>query len=535
MARYLSHEEHRSIARELEKHHAIFEAIWSLSRIRFSDKLPTAGVLFNKRGDCVDMILNPEFWNSLNFIKKCFVLSHECMHIALDHGSRAKDIRKTKRIARLINIAQDIVINHALVERYGFYRDDIDPILPLYDKKGNPIIDEKTGEHVEGRKYCWVDTIFPDVADMPTDENYEYYYVRLKEKSDRDQEKLEKLLENIQTVDDHEFNQENNEGMDGEPLEIPDADKFKQDMESHHSDESGGEGAEGESGTDGDGEGDGDADIDEFEYFDSEDYTEDFEDVIDKLDRDLSEKDKQKLQHFIEENENSNKPVEENPDFKPSETTNGDMGGKGRGTAAGKRWTFAKKMKIKKRKYESIITDWCKKKLREQEVEIDQWVWTNRRFAALNPGDMFLPSEYEVTDEDKENEKIDVWFFQDTSGSCGPYKDRFFAIIESMPMEKFNHRLFCFDTKIYETDLESRELKGFGGTAFNIIEEFIQKELAENDETKRYPDAVFVVTDGEGNTVVPEKPENWKWILTPDGTDKFVPDASEKYDLAKYE
>ena len=543
--KYISHEERRQIARELEKHHAIFERVWTMSRIRFSEEIPTAGVKFNKRGDCIDMFVNPEFWESLPFVVKCFVISHECMHISLDHGARAAQARKSKQGAYISNVAQDIVINHALVERYGFYRDDIDPILPLFDKNDNPIIDEKTGKQKEGRKYCWVDTVFPEVANMPTDENYEYYYVRLKRKADEQQKFLEELMKNVQTVDDHNFNQENSEQSNGMPIEIPGMDDFQKgegDGKPQEGDGKGGEKGDGKGGEKGDDEGTGkskgdvELEDDDFQYFDAEDYTEDFESVIDKLDRELSNQDKKKLQHFLEENEGSSGEVEENPDYGPDGTTGASLGGGGQGDSAGRGWTFAKKMKIKKRKFESIITSWAKEKMKEMEVETDQWIWTNRRFAGIeSSSDILLPMEHEILDEDKDEDKIDVWFYQDTSGSCGPYKDRFFAIAEAMPIEKFNMRMFCFDTMIYETSLETRELKGFGGTHFHILENHIQEELANNPEMKCYPDAIFVVTDGLGTKIVPEKPENWHWILTPGGSTDCFPKTCNVHDLAKYE
>lgn len=530
--KYMSREEHRQIARALERHHAIFERVWSMSRIRYSDKLPTAGVRFNRRGDCMDMFVNPEFWNSLTFIARCFVIAHECMHIALDHGTRSEEAGKKIFGGDLANIAQDIVINHALVERYGFYRDDIDPILPLFDKNGDPIIDKKTGKQMEGRKYCWVDTVFPDAYNMPTDESYEYYYVRLKHKAIDMPDFLDNLKNRVMTVDDHSFNQDSMEDAQGMPMQIP---RMEDDVPG-----GGGEGKpDGDHGDDSDNKDNDPVEIteDELQYFEAEDYSDDFQSVIDKLDKELSNDEKKKLQHVIEENENSGGDLEENPQGGPEGKTDASLGGKGQGNHAGKGWTFANKMKIKKRKFESIITRWAKKKLVQEEVIADQWIFTNRRFAGIEgTNGIIMPQEYKTVDDDRQNDKIEVWFFQDTSASCGPYKDRFFAIAESMPHEKFNMRLFCFDTMIYETDLESRELRGFGGTHFHMLEDHVHEEIANPESpTKSYPEAIFVVTDGHGTDIKPQKPENWHWILTPGGSTGNIPKACNIHDLANYE
>lgn len=125
-------------------------------------------------------------------------------------------------------------------------------------------------------------------------------------------------------------------------------------------------------------------------------------------------------------------------------------------------------------------------------------------------------------------EKIDVWFFLDTSASFAHRTDnwqtQFFEKTASLPKEKFNVRLFCFDTYVQETNLESKWVPpefSWGGTDFDIMEKEIQKEIQQKDI--KYPEAVFVITDGYGTTTInPEKPENWHWF-TEDGDRSFSP------------
>ena len=166
--------------------------------------------------------------------------------------------------------------------------------------------------------------------------------------------------------------------------------------------------------------------------------------------------------------------------------------------------------------------------------DVEQWTFTNRRYSMMEDSGLKLPTEYELLDMFEEEDLIETWFYQDTSGSCGGYKDRFFSIAEAMPKDRFAMRLFCFDTKVYETDLESKKLYGFGGTYFHIIEEHIQQQLAENPKL-RYPDAVFIVTDGYGSDVHPEKPQNWHCIMTPQHSKENFPTECNFYDLAKYD
>jgi len=495
--------EQRKIARALEKHHAIFERIWERGRIRFSNKKykkgknagkrkgPVASVAFNVEGKTVDFFVDYDFWNSISFERKCFTIAHECSHIALKHGSRQSSAFTydsngklngiDKRKNKINNFAQDIVINHALVNRYGFLREECDP----------------------ENKYCWVDTIFQPVINHDTEEvtlmpdykNFEFYVNEINKLPQKEMDENEQ-----ETVDDHS---------------------------------SMGSGMGDEDEDDGDGDGDG-GERDEVNY------TDDFSEIIEELNEELSFSEKKSLQKFIEDNE-SNEEEEVQGSGEGEEKSGGSnlpSPSQGRGKGRGGQWIFAKKTKIvHKKKWEHIVTNWAKKRLVDDFKEQDQWVFTNRRFMSLmqNRNDsLMLPSEYEIQDRNSRDSRINAWFFQDTSGSCSGYRDRFFSIAAAMPEDKFHMRFFCFDDDTYETTIESGKLYGFGGTSFDIIEARIQKEIR-NGENVKYPDAVFIVTDGLGNNVTPEKPKNWHWILTPNGDTRFVHNDSKKYDLEEYE
>jgi len=181
----------------------------------------------------------------------------------------------------------------------------------------------------------------------------------------------------------------------------------------------------------------------------------------------------------------------------------------------------------KKKKWETVIKHWSLQYLREESCE--QWARIARRFELL-PKTIMLPSEME--DDTTEKDALPIFFFMDTSGSCYNYKDRFFQAALSLPKERFKIRLFCFDTKVKETTLESKKVYGGGGTSFAIIEEHIQNII--NNEHLDYPEAVFLITDGVGNNVNPEKPERWHVFLTPYGTSKHF-EKCHCYNLKDFE
>lgn len=164
--------------------------------------------------------------------------------------------------------------------------------------------------------------------------------------------------------------------------------------------------------------------------------------------------------------------------------------------------------------------------------ETERWERVNPRYSQIISNEIHLPTNCKVLEEYKEKNKIDVFFFLDTSGSCINLKDRFFKAAKSLDPKKFNIRLFCFDTMVQETTLESGRVWGGGGTSFSIIERHIQSVIT--SEKKKYPKAVFLVTDGMGDNVIPEKPERWYWFLSYNYK-QYIPAKSKTFMLSDYE
>lgn len=158
---------------------------------------------------------------------------------------------------------------------------------------------------------------------------------------------------------------------------------------------------------------------------------------------------------------------------------------------------------------------------------------------------LFLPSDMDVDNWNFEKAKLKVHFYLDTSGSCWHLKDRFFSIASSLPKHRFEVQLFCFDTVVVPTDLEGRKIHGGGGTSFVVLEQYIQHLIAkskiEGGKKVAYPDAVWVLTDGYGDQVKVEKPENWYWFI--DSPDKnsfksvckiYIPEKCNKFHLKDF-
>jgi hypothetical protein len=112
-------------------------------------------------------------------------------------------------------------------------------------------------------------------------------------------------------------------------------------------------------------------------------------------------------------------------------------------------------------------------------------------------------------------------------------KDRFFKAARTVDPRKIDLRLFSFDTRTEELDIKTGRVHGGGGTCFRCIEGQIQRCMS-TDKT-RYPDQVFIITDGDGTSVRPEKPDRWIWFLAGEETKRYIPSQSKIYYLKDFE
>lgn len=412
----VSDEEWLEIQEALLEHHSLFYKMGEIGRPFLTDITPTACVTFNKDGNFINFLFNPEFWKKSTTYEKIFVVCHECLHVLLNHGKRFKN----SELPEIANMAMDIVVNHSLMDRFGFVR-----------------------EKISGwEEYCWVDTVFKSnkhkTWSIATDETAEYYYNLLTSQVSK------QILEKLKTVDQHSFSEEGAQG------------------------------------------------------------------IFDYLDKNLSEFEKENLIKYAEKH------------CKDKKT----------GTSHGGMLHFTSKQKVKiKKKWETVVQNWSQKIIKNTDVEEEQWAKKHRRFLFVERN-LFLPSENEIEDLNFAENKLLVFFFLDASGSCWHLKERFFAAAESLPKNRFEVRLFCFDTKVIPTDITSRRMMGGGGTSFSIIEDHIQQIVKEEKIT--YPHAVWLISDGEGDAVTPEKPERWFWFLTDHSNTTYISNKSHTFKLSDF-
>ncbi len=125
-------------------------------------------------------------------------------------------------------------------------------------------------------------------------------------------------------------------------------------------------------------------------------------------------------------------------------------------------------------------------------------------------------------------------FFIDASGSVFNLQDRFFALVQSLPSHLYDIELCSFDTLVYQLDIREPVVRGGGGTSFRILEDYLKAPSSGRETLRmRYPDVVFVLTDGFGDKVCPRHPDRWHWLLTTD-YEELIPPGSVKYLLEDF-
>lgn len=380
----MQHSDYWQISDDLENYNILFSTFWKIGKPVFTEEIDTAAIAFDQEtGEFLQFLFSESYWNKIDNYTRMFTICHEILHVFLNHGQRSKNQMKENQDNT--NYALDLVINHLLVNIFGFYREKIQ----------------------NWQDFCWVDTIWPNKS-VSDKETFEFYYALLMNDSNKKSKR--------KTVDDHSW-------MKGDFQELLD------DIKNHV--------------------------INEYNSMSSEDQKK-FKEEVEKL--------------------AGTQPIfgGETLSVKPS---------------INMKWVHL--MKKKKPKRPGL-----------KEKMGDHWVGTNRRFESLHMSDLMLPTEKPL-DSKQGKKRHNVHIFLDTSGSCQRYSRLFMKSALSFPQKYFETHLLGFTTSVYE--IKHNRIYN-GGTSFSCIERYLQK-------LDKYPEHVFVLSDGAGDTVYAKYPERWHWFL----------------------
>lgn len=450
-------EESLEISQLLSGHDLVFKTFWSIGTPLFTRSIKTAAVGFDNSGKELYLILNPEFWDSLDMLNKAFVICHEALHVILNHGKRGNEYKNDK----LVNYAQDIVINEMLVSSFGFNKFEIS----------------------NWDKYCFVETVFSkeDIINkkIHTRGSFHYYMeLLLKNKEEP---------ENVDCVDQHSFQKMQNGTGQGQQQDDNQSSHNSPDFENSQ-------------------------DIQDIQDLmnQAKDKAEEAANTLkEEIDPYLSDEEKYSLGQKIQQD------IEKDPQGAGS-------------TPFGALLAINPFPVKKKKKWEEIVKKHLKSMLRSETIEVDSWIARKRNHYCLDP-ELMIEGVWSA--EKLVKEKYNIIFFLDSSGSCYSHAKRFVKMLQSIPEDKFYIQAYAFDTRLYPIDLKKGDVHGGGGTSFSLLD----AKIREVTSSKRHPDAVFVLSDGDGNYFNPEKPKLWHWILTPRHSTYYIPKESNKHDMSKFE
>lgn len=174
--------EFTAISQKLKKFTGIFYKMWSYGWPVLTTKIPTAAALFDKNGQSFKFLFNPEFWATLNDYDRAFVVSHECLHMLLNHGKRGQFAQRTGRQEQA-NIAMDLAVNHMLEDYFGFNR-------------------KLLGQALRG-KTLFNEDFYPEGVSYTSEDSFEEHYLRITNLINEGKLKEEEVVCN--GFDDHSY------------------------------------------------------------------------------------------------------------------------------------------------------------------------------------------------------------------------------------------------------------------------------------------------------------------------------------------
>lgn len=444
------------IKRAISECSQFYAALYNLAHCEYSDSIPTACVQFDKEGNMLKMMINPDFWNSLGDEAKSFVVLHELSHIVYDHPKRFLHLELDMELA---NIASDIVINHNLCNNYGIVR-----------------------EMFDWEPYCWVETCFKELKKTPpNNKSFEFYYNLLNELKYKPEQQLLGNHGNMSPT-----KKEDLENMDGAPSLGENEEKPEP--------------------------GEDESKQDEFGNIKPSEKDANAKPEISQTMKDILSQNPDLVEEF------NGDPDAKNLGFDSLKEHMGHIAKKAEKERDGDTATFEMQEPPNFDKLMDLLLPSKKKKYREEMNET--WVGTHRRYMSYldNNKDISLPNVY-YSQKLLPPEKKNVWVFIDNSGSCSGMFHTFSTIAVSlMKSDQVECRGFTFGDTCDEIKLSEKMRIGFyagndGG--FDCIEHKI-KEIMKKEPNTKYPDNIVVLSDGGaefGNIKQLINPKAWIMLI----------------------
>lgn len=422
---------------------------------------PTAGVMWDKQRKKVCFMFNRKFLDRVNHEELKFTIAHEANHVFRGHIFQLRDevdkrqrmnedSRKINRFCRKFNLASDCVINDSLTNLYKFPRLDWVGYMETKIYKDTSLIEFATKCHIPPEHFVELN---PDLGDIKAT-LHKGDIIKIPGRPIYGKDLVKVDCQDLTAMDVFYL--------------IPEQ--------------------EGEGSGDGEGEGGGDNGVENHEGWKS------FLNDDGTMDRDFVDAMRDFIEEHMDDSAMSDDEMSQVDDMKEAMENSLDS----YASKAGKE-ALGKARRVGHGD-ESLNWNKILSALVETRKFHDVWHRPNRKLVEVFP-DVILPStEY--------TEKQEIFVAIDSSGSIDYSALSLFATVLKNSPATIEIKAISFDCRCYEYDVKGNEPpKGGGGTNFGIIERYIQ------DNFKKYPKAVFVLTDGCGSSVQPQYPNRWCWIL----------------------
>lgn len=577
----------------LSQYGKLFKVAYEMGEPIFTEEIPTAAVriIYNNHKPITQYLFNPIFYNGLTDEERSFIIAHEALHLFFDHLSLIKEHQLNPKIA---NVAMDIVINETLIQGYGFnpnmeVLEQAALIHNLFDedeiKQHNLNITSGFMVFYELLAHkCNTGQLDPD--SLPQLDDHSNMVEQPSNNGNQNQ-----LSNNTDETDNNETNHDRscdsstqqNHNHSTNDITDQQSQSDNQDSENHSQQSDGlsddsmvGEGDTGGSNSEGQEQSaaaapnsnDDTSEQGQNASSHSNSSTNSDEQGTDSPDNGMSNSQSSSEDHVesAKESQAGGKQEVGAPNFQemreqmlkelqsalnqngvngdemisklPQQLMNGQVTdiqsiGNGVKQSLVNELRQAQSMMKPRKHYKA----WQKilKLVRPNLLILKENKETEENFAQRNyglqlllPKNSVLPALSKIEGYDKD--RIDLYFFFDTSGSCYPYRYRFAQIISEIPLNQYRLHLFNFDVVVRPIDVQIKNAHGKNPTAdistfeyesknnnasLNILEEQIQKDLKEK-RIKKYPPMVCVLTDAIApplTKVVPEHLDHWLFIL----------------------
>lgn len=512
----------------------LFKTAYEMGEPIFTEEIKTAAVQMNNADNKIKYLFNPMFWLSLNEDERCFVIAHESLHIFFNHLDLIKEFNLNPYIA---NIATDIVINETLIHGYGF-----NPYLPIISDKA-----------------LTIKSVFNETQIIENELNYTSGFMKFYsviEKLSQKDKNFQESLSQKDTLDNHDYQQNNQEENNNDSFASANNEEESNNQQNNQK-------------------------KDNNQQNNQEENNNQQNNQKNNSNQQNSQEENNNQQNNQEEcnNQQNNQATDNNPSNNENHQKQNNNDETQQKSLSDMTFIFGGNLKqniendlkentelpsvfqftdesndfnqqqdllkiIANGSNQKPLMTWEKllnfstpnllsRNTKPKGKEYDNFAEKDYALQLALPKKIILPSIAKT--EQSENDRFDLYFFFDTSGSCYPYRNAFAKMIGNIPLKQYRLHLFNFDTNVKKIEFETKgkyvNIENFkykhanSNSSLNMIEKQIQNDL-KNKIIKEYPPFVCVLTDGIApplsiNVLKNEHIQNWIFLLISDNEIEF--------------